>query len=396
MAVAREILRAKIEGQARVARRLGAEPSTLEAIERAFEALDDATTPDALLVPEAAAAVAYWDAWRDVPIRFTRVDEARVPAHWHTFGQRRSPVSRTSRLAANPINAMLGYLYAILEAEARIACLAMGLDPALGVLHADLPSRDSLALDVMEAVRPDVDEWALTLLERRVFRARDFLETRLGVCRVMPPLAHELASTGPIWASLLGPVIEQTAKGLLAAVDSPGRALPTPLSGANRALARGRGATRPTRHAPSASRRPVCIVCGADAPGRDRAYCDSCLELRVAEQSTDFLRSGHERLAELRAAGIRPNATRAVIAGQAAKMTAHRQAAAEWKTREQTHDLDFRSDVLPRLAGQSARDLAAATGLSLGYCRRVMKGACVPHPRHWGGITALVGASATS
>jgi hypothetical protein len=44
----------------------------------------------------------------------------------------------------NPANALLNYLYAILEAEARIAILSMGLDPGMGVLHADLKARDSL------------------------------------------------------------------------------------------------------------------------------------------------------------------------------------------------------------------------------------------------------------
>ncbi len=42
---------------------------------------------------------------------------------------------------------MLNYLYAILEAETRIVAFAMGLDPALGVIHADRPHRDSLACD---------------------------------------------------------------------------------------------------------------------------------------------------------------------------------------------------------------------------------------------------------
>lgn len=48
------------------------------------------------------------------------------------------------------------YLYPILESEARIACLTLGLDPGLGIWHADYRSRDSFALDLMEAVRPDV------------------------------------------------------------------------------------------------------------------------------------------------------------------------------------------------------------------------------------------------
>jgi CRISPR associated protein Cas1 len=59
----------------------------------------------------------------------------------------------SSRRATNPANAILNYLYAILEAEARIAALRMGLDPGLGFLHADQTARDSLACDLMEPVR---------------------------------------------------------------------------------------------------------------------------------------------------------------------------------------------------------------------------------------------------
>ena len=68
---------------------------------------------------------------------------AGVPEHWHTFGARISPLSGSPRLAANPPNAILNYLYALLESEARLAAAALGLDPGLGVLHVDTPNRDS-------------------------------------------------------------------------------------------------------------------------------------------------------------------------------------------------------------------------------------------------------------
>ena len=65
-----------------------------------------------------------------------------------------SPSPAPIRSAANPANALLNYLYAMLGAEARIALLAVGPDPVLGVLHADLKARDSLALDLVDAVYP--------------------------------------------------------------------------------------------------------------------------------------------------------------------------------------------------------------------------------------------------
>jgi CRISPR-associated protein Cas1 len=72
----------------------------------------------------------------------------------------------------------LNYLYAIPEAEARIAILSIGLDPGMGMLHADLKARDSLALDVMEAIRPQVDGFVLEILRSHTFAAREFFETR--------------------------------------------------------------------------------------------------------------------------------------------------------------------------------------------------------------------------
>ena len=73
-------------------------------------------------------------AWSDVPILWPRKDERRVPEHWKRFGSRISPLSHSPRLAANPPNALLNFLYGILESEARLSAVAMGLDPAIGFL----------------------------------------------------------------------------------------------------------------------------------------------------------------------------------------------------------------------------------------------------------------------
>jgi CRISPR/Cas system-associated endonuclease Cas1 len=53
---------------------------------------------------------------------------------------------------AVPANALLNYAYAILEAEARIAAPAVGLDPAIGVMHLDARPRNSFVCDLMEPI----------------------------------------------------------------------------------------------------------------------------------------------------------------------------------------------------------------------------------------------------
>lgn len=120
---------------------------------------------------------------------------------------------------------MLNYLYSIAAAETRLACLGMGPDPGLGVYHFDKSARDSLVYDLIEPVRPLVDDYLLDLLEGHVFRAADFYETRRGVCRVGSGLASHLAATGPRWAKHVRPVTERVAQMLL-----PGKNLPTPLT----------------------------------------------------------------------------------------------------------------------------------------------------------------------
>ncbi|MHB8459734.1 MAG: CRISPR-associated endonuclease Cas1 [Candidatus Limnocylindrales bacterium] len=388
---ARTLLRAKVEGQARVAKQLGAGPEILEQIERCYEAFDDATTPDELMIPEAGAAVAYWEAWRDVPVRFATVDHERLPGHWRTFGQRRSPVSRASRLSANPANAVLNYLYAILEAEARLACLTMGLDPGLGVLHADLKARDSLALDVMEAVRPDVDGWTLDLLARHVFRARDFFETRQGVCRVLPPLAHELASTGPVWARSLAPVVERVARDLTGGPESRVERLPTPLTGSHRAAGPKVVRARSSFPVSAALVRPSCQGCGEVIEARGRQYCDPCLVVRKREQADTFVLAGRQRLANLRADGGKPARNSASTVRQVAKMAGHRRSRAAWRGPLPDPDT-FAAELLPGLTSLPTRALVDATGLTRGYCSRIQRGECVPHPMHWEALRSAAAA----
>ena len=59
-------------------------------------------------------------------------------------------------------NAAISYLYTILLAECVTALHAVGLDPAVGVLHADQGHRPSLALDLMEEFRPWIVDQVVT------------------------------------------------------------------------------------------------------------------------------------------------------------------------------------------------------------------------------------------
>lgn len=82
---------------------------------------------------------------------------------------------RSRRPPLDPVNALLSFLYTLLTHDCRSAAESVGLDPAVGFLHRDRPGRPSLALDLMEELRPVLaDRLALSLVNRRQLRARDF------------------------------------------------------------------------------------------------------------------------------------------------------------------------------------------------------------------------------
>ena len=92
---------------------------------------------------------------------------------------------RTRRPPTDPMNALLSFLYAMLANDARSACEGCGLDPQVGFLHRDRPGRASLALDLMEELRPVLaDRLALSLINRRQITPGDFEAASAGGVRL--------------------------------------------------------------------------------------------------------------------------------------------------------------------------------------------------------------------
>ncbi len=88
---------------------------------------------------------------------------------------------RNRRPPRDRMNALLSFLYTLLTYEVASALEAVGLDPQLGFLHADRPGRPSLALDLMEELRPVLaDRLALTLVNRKQVRGKGFLIKESG------------------------------------------------------------------------------------------------------------------------------------------------------------------------------------------------------------------------
>ncbi len=82
---------------------------------------------------------------------------------------------RNRRPPTDPVNALMSFLYAMLAHDCRSACETVGLDPQVGFLHRDRPGRASLALDLMEELRPVLaDRLVLSLINRQQVKFSDF------------------------------------------------------------------------------------------------------------------------------------------------------------------------------------------------------------------------------
>lgn len=391
--ITRQLLHDKLSGQMAVLARVADSDEAKAKIEAALHDLEETDDFASLRLVEAAAALAYWGAWAGVPARFGKADLRKLPRHWLMFGQRSSPLSGSPRLAANPANAILNYLYAILEAEVRIACLAVGLDPALGILHADQQARDSLVLDLMEPIRPSVDEYVLEMLSAHTFRYSDFAETKKGVCRLLSPLTHRLAETAPAWAKAAAPVVERTAR-LLAGASSARRStrVATPLTQTNRSAGRDGVRRKPVSVAKSKPPQlfATCRGCGEPLPSAERVYCDECLSERRKEAVKGYQTAGPAALSRRRAEGNDP-----AHGGQAAKKRGTSNAkrvreAKMWEAENERPDPSvFVETILPSIQGVSLSRLMDVTGLSLRYCSLIRRGAYVPHPKHWDNLRCL-------
>jgi CRISPR-associated endonuclease Cas1 len=385
--IARELIGRKLTGQEQLIREKLRESSIADAIGQARAAVKIAATITAVRQLEAQAAHAYWSAWRALPVNFPQRDVRRVPDHWRIFGTRKSPLTDSPRLAVNPPNAMLNYLYALLESESRLALAALGLDPGMGVLHVDTPSRDSLACDLMEAVRPQVDVYLLDWITREPLRREWFFEQRDGNCRLMGSFAAQLSETASTWGRAVAPVAEWISRTLWLALPKPARQLypATRLTQNRRREAKGGPLEKPGKTAPQPPR--ICRTCGATLK-RGKSHCTSCA-IAVSRQGL------------IEAARLGRIATHSPKAEALRSATQRRQAAAlkEWKSSEQPAWLDektYTQKILPRLSGVTVPVIASALSISEPYATNIRAGQRVPHPRHWKNLAQLVGVSRES
>jgi hypothetical protein len=290
-------------------------------------------------------------------VSFSPSDLRCVPEHWQTFGSRMSPLTRSSRLAVNPANAMLNYLYAVLESEARLAICELGLDPGIGVLHNDTRARDSLACDLMEPIRPQVDAYLLHWLRRAPLQRRWFFEKSDGNCRLSAELAGELSETSRMWRDSLAPLAEWIAHTLWSV------------------------ASRPSRTSAPATRLTQTRKREAKGMPTGTAFTQLISREHLVALPQPFRLDRKDATARTRRAE-----------------TQQRQASAlkAWTPSDKPEWLDgsfYRERVLPRLPLLQTSAIKAALSISEAYAVKIRAGRCIPHPRHWLRLNQLVGSS---
>lgn len=381
--IARELIAQKLDGQERVAREKLLDPTTARTISEFRAGLAGADSPEEIRLLESQAGRAYWSAWHNLPINFPKNDLQRVPDHWRTFGYRISPLTGSPRLAVNPPNALLNYLYAVLESEARLAAAALGLDPGLGVLHADGRVRDSLAFDLLEPIRPKVDAYLLDWITRESLRRDWFFEQRDGNCRLMATIVVQLSETAATWRRAVAPLAEWIAHTLATGISKPNRNIgpPTRLTQRHRRDARDAAPVLPAK---AAARRPdtLCGGCGVRVE-RGRKHCANCTRPISKDNLSQAARAGR----------IAAQSTEAQ-AGRAASQRRHEAAKRDWLPSSLPNWLNneaYQYQIQPRLAGLTCPAIATSLGISEPYAADIRAGRRRPHPRHWQALAQMVG-----
>lgn len=372
-----ELIDRKLAGQEKLAREsLNGETAAMTIRELRSDIAEVESIAAARLI-EAQAAKTYWTAWRSVEVMFPRKNMARVPEHWRTFGSRMSLLTGTARVATNPVNAILNYLYAVLEAESRFEALKLGLDPGIGVLHFDASYRDSLACDLMEPIRPEVDAFVLDWLRKEPLSRNWFFEQRDGTCRLMAALASKLSQTAQTWAHLVAPVAGWFAREIGKPLSVRQNEFAAQLRNHNdrQPGERGTRSRRPPRFHPD----NICRGCG-EKIGKPHTHCNQCSMQINFERMARAARLG-------RVAAHAPEAEAKRAATQ--KINAH--ARWDWDPSTQPKWLTaqfYRSRIQPAIALIPGSKVAVILGCSRSYANEVRKGR-LPHPRHWKALAEL-------
>lgn len=165
----KQLIQAKIRGQAGLLELGSPAHSKLLALAKAVRSGDPTNV-------EAQAARIYWPNWR--PEESFRRDQD----------------------GGDGLNALLNYGYAVMRAALARAIVGAGMHPALGLKHKNRSNAFCLADDLIEPLRPLVDDQARELF-RQGFRELD-QEAKAGLLKLLAQEVRFGSDAGPLMACL--------------------------------------------------------------------------------------------------------------------------------------------------------------------------------------------------
>ena len=128
--------------------------------------LDDAGSIETVLGLEGQGAALYFG-------EFGRFLCVQPPGRSFDF------TTRNRRPPRDPVNALLSFAYALLTKDCFSAVCTVGFDPYKGFFHSNRHGKPSLALDLLEELRPVIaDSVVLTLINNEMLTLDDFLTWR--------------------------------------------------------------------------------------------------------------------------------------------------------------------------------------------------------------------------
>lgn len=133
-----------------------------EELDKLIASINEQTSLPSLRGIEGRAASAY----------FTALSQYLPPSLKFDGRNRRPP--------RDPFNAVLSLTYTLLHSEAVLATYGAGLDPYIGFYHSLDYGRESLACDLIEPLRPLVDNWLLGCFRNETLRTEYFSTTQEG------------------------------------------------------------------------------------------------------------------------------------------------------------------------------------------------------------------------
>ncbi len=354
--IAHWLMAEKLRGQAENLDRLGMDSKR---IRQEMAAIGESASVQELMLHEARAAGHYWGSLERLPLTFIRKDQGRIPKHWFSLGGRISPISKRAMHAATPGQAVLNYTYAVAESLCSIELAAVGLSPEVGIVHTDVDGRRSMALDLIETIRPAADRLNFQYFQQQVFRKSDFWETERGSVRLGLEVRKAIIRN----AFLLENQVRDYAAGLrdrLSGYEGKGQR------------------RRRVVECGSLELIPVCEYCGAALPDRAtvRRVCAGCMEI----QRTENLSGGN-------APGFKWSEIALSKISQTQQVK--HQDRLTWEAQFTETELQeviqrerqrFITEIYPRLQSITVTRLAKQAGVSPRYASLVKKGLNVPHP----------------